>query len=233
MVPVFVEGHECFILSVIVVVEGSVHEEVQFVTAVEIATSFTWAWLFRNNGTVSIQNVESNIQFVNFWLSTASSSFNIATSNNVIFSFNSIRVSIVSVWATEEGIVWGVDISNIAISGSNTARVFVREASVSGFAPEVLAALFSVVCVASSVSIVSSTFTFASFVSVLATVALINTSLFNFTPDVVSVDAVFAAVFLAGVGVFAVGLVIWAAFVVVDQTSVRVFTPDFSRFATV
>ena len=44
MVPVFVEGHESFILSVVVIVVSSVHEEVQFITTVEIAASFTWAW---------------------------------------------------------------------------------------------------------------------------------------------------------------------------------------------
>ena len=182
---------------------------------------------------MSVQNVEGNLQFINFWFSTASSSFNIATSNNVVFTFNAIRVGIVSVWAAEVSIVWSVDITNIAVSRSNTAGVFVSEAFTSGCAPEVLATLLSVVFVASSVSIISSTFTFAGFVSVFTAVTLINTSVLDFTPNVVSVLVVLAAVFLAGVGVLAVGFVIGAAFVVVDQTGICVLAPDFSRFAAV
>jgi hypothetical protein len=43
LVPVFIELLERRILHIVVVIEGFVHEVVQFIAAVEVAATFTWA----------------------------------------------------------------------------------------------------------------------------------------------------------------------------------------------
>ena len=58
LVPVFVEFHEGSVFSLIVLVESLVHEEVQFIATVEVATSLTWAWWEFNHITVSGDWVE-------------------------------------------------------------------------------------------------------------------------------------------------------------------------------
>lgn len=96
------------------------------------------------------------------------------------------------------------DSSNVCVSRFNTARNFISNALVSVFTPEVFTAFFAVRFIAGLIIVIGSTGTFASFISALATVALVFALLGEWAPNFVFELAVFATVWCAFVCPFAV-----------------------------
>ena len=88
----------------VIIFVGSVHEVVKFITAVEIATSFTWARRNFNNITFTSCGVEDDLLLTFSSCSTAvrvffREGFECAASYDIIFSSNSKGVVGRSVWA--------------------------------------------------------------------------------------------------------------------------------------
>lgn len=122
-----------------------------------------------------------------------------ATSYNVVFTFNSIRIMGAVVWAAVFGVVIFIDVSEVNVSSLNAASSFISNTFV--IAPVVFAAFFSISMVAGGVSVISATHAFASFVSIMAALAFISAGILDVTPNFVVVMIVFATVFFALVSV--------------------------------
>ena len=99
--------------------------------------------------------------------------------------------------------------------------------------PEVFATHFSVSFVAGLIVVISSTGAFASFIAVVAAVALIFALLGDWAPNFVFVVGVFATVWSAHVSPFAVRSVRVAAVLFVFNASVGVWAPNSVSWAAV
>ena len=104
VIPVLVEVHEVIEFCIVVFIPGLVHEVVKFITAVEIATSFTWARRNFNNITFTGGGVEDDLLLTFSSCSTAvrvffREGFECAASYDIVFSSNSEGVVGRSVWA--------------------------------------------------------------------------------------------------------------------------------------
>ena len=101
------------------------------------------------------------------------------------------------------------------------------------FTPVVFAALFSVAVITGGISIIGTTLTFASFISIIATVTLISTFVVDITPDFVFSLVILATVLSASVSVFAVGSISGTAEFIITDTFSSVFAVSVVVLATV
>ena len=183
----------------VIIFVGSVHEVVKFITAVEVAATFTWA--VRSTDALSLfLIISTNFVFIRFFAAIV---FSVATSNVLSSTVVSDVGVVVFVTAVSIDPFVSVEVSVFTASFliSNTLIV----------TPVILTACFGVISVASSVSfsISVSSVTFAGRVTIFTAVTDGSAFVVDFTPCFIWL---FATVLRTFLGVWAVWFVrIWAA----------------------